>query len=86
MVCLWLALVPLLDMCNIERIVLFTYDTSMKFGTVSGAIRKKFGYWDIADSPRDKNGNHFQNGLQKLTCLTDYSMAGTTGVLPGISS
>ena len=68
------------DVCNIERIVLFTYDISMKFGTVSGAMKKKFGYWDIADSPRDKIGR------QKLTCLTDYSMAGTTGGLPGISS
>ena len=44
----------------------------MKIGTVSVAFRKNFGYRDIADSPRDKNGS------QKLTCLTDYSVAGTT--------
>ena len=43
----WLASVPLVQqICAI--FVLFTYDTSMKFGTVSGAFRKNFGYRDIA--------------------------------------
>ena len=60
MVCLWLAryVQYLKGLCYL----------CMKF---SGCLQN-FGYRDITDSPRDKNGDHFQNGRQKLLSLTSW--------------
>ena len=52
----------------------------MKFGTISGGFRKNFGY---RDRPVTKMAT-----ISKMVTknLNVYSVAGTTGGLPGISS